>query len=85
MSVTAHKIQQTFHVDLDQEFGIRAITDTLKTEAGDVITTEIDFGLVSGGQFPLETEEFEASVVWITAHKTGHNSFIATNQRITGG
>ena len=77
MSVTAHKIRQTFHVQYDMTLGDGLITDFLETEAGDKITTE--------SLLPIEVEQFGDNVVKIRAHKIGRNTFIATNRRITGG
>ena len=76
MSVTAHKIKQTFHVSYDATFGTGFITDELETEAGDIVTTE--------SLLPIFLE-FESDVTRLQAHRIGRNTFIATNKRITGG
>ena len=77
MSLTAHKIRQTFHVSYDAIIGEANIVDELQTEAGDTITTE--------SLLPITTEYFETGIIRLRAHKVGRNSFIATNRRITGG
>ena len=72
MSVTAHKIRHTFHVNYNLNREIKLITDTLKTESGDIIQTEL--------LDVLETERFEGTAQILRAHKVGHNTFVATNR-----
>ena len=76
MSVTAHRITHTFHVDYDIVFTGRRMAAILETEAGDVITTE--------SLLPIEIE-FEGDAQAVRAQKIGYNTFIAVNTRITGG
>ena len=70
MSRTAHKIQQTFHVDYNVVFEERlGPGDVLQTELFETITTE--------GLLPLAQENILGRVNVLRAQKVGHNTFIA--------
>ena len=72
MSVTAHKITHTFHVNYGLERVTKQMTEHLETELFAVITTEL--------LDALETELHLGTAELVRSHKTGHNTFVATNR-----